>query len=105
MNLDFRPGPCWSRSCLKYNFDEEEKAWCVVSCTLSLMFTWFEKVWQTYGKEKQKELSFDWLFMVFHAFKAHKTDVYMLLEITNTNLALVLAGYTSKCRLLGVGIQ
>ena len=43
--------------------------------------------------------------MVFHAFKAHKTDVYMLLEITNTNLALVLAGYTSKCWPLGVGIQ
>ena len=66
---------------LQYKLDEEEKAWCVVNCTLPLMFTWFEKVWQTYGQEKQKELNFDWLFMVFNAFKVHKTDnVYMLLK-------------------------
>ena len=44
---------------LQYKLDEEGKAWCVVNCTLPLMFTWFEKVWQTYGQEKQKELNFD----------------------------------------------
>ena len=54
----------------------------------SLMFTYFEKVWQTYVKEKQKELGFDRSFMVYDASKAHKTDnVKVLLATNNTNSA------------------
>ena len=54
----------------------------------SLMFTCFEKVWQTYVKEKQKELGFDRSFMVYDASKAHKTDnVKVLLATNNTNSA------------------
>ena len=55
----------------------------------SLMFTWFEKIWQTYAREKQKELVFERSFMVYDAFKAHKTDnVKVLLATNNTNLVL-----------------
>ena len=36
------------------------------------MFNWFEKVWQTYSREKQKELNFERSFMVYNAFKAHR---------------------------------
>ena len=36
------------------------------------MFNWFEKVWQTFSREKQKELNFERSFMVYNAFKAHK---------------------------------
>ena len=60
------------------------------------MFSWFKKGWQTYSKEKQKELGFDRSFMVYHAFKAHKTDK-VLLAANNANLALVSAGFTFKC--------
>ena len=53
----------------------------------SLMFTWFEKVWQTYAREKQ---GFERSFMVYDAFKTHKTDnVKVFLAMNNTNLVLV----------------
>ena len=67
------------------------------------MFTWFEKVCQTYDREKQKELGFERSFMVYDAFKAHKTKkVKVLLATNNTNLVLVPAGCTSKCQGLDV---
>ena len=60
----------------------------------SLMLTWFEKVWQTYAREKQ---DFERSFMVYDAFKAHKTDnLKALLAMNNTNLVLVPAGCTSN---------
>ena len=74
----------------------------------------FEKVCQTYAKEKQKELghqSFiatdhDQSFMIYDAFKAQKTDkVKVLLATNNTNLALVPAGCTIKCHALDVCIN
>ena len=62
------------------------------------MFSWFKKGWQTYPKEKQKELGFDRSFIVYDAFKTHKTDhVKVLLAVNNANLALVSAGFTFKC--------
>ena len=71
----------------------QEKAWMHES----LMFTWFEKVWQTYAKEKQ-ELGFDRSFVVYDDFKTHKiAHVKVLLTKNNTNLELVPAGCTSKC--------
>ena len=80
----------------------QEKAWM----NESLMFTQFEKVWKTYAKEKQKELRFDRPFMVYDAFKAHKTDnVKVLLAKNNTNLALVAASCTSKCQPLDMYIN
>ena len=80
----------------------QEKAWM----DESLMFIWFEKVWQTYAKEKQNELDFGRSFIVY-AFKTYKTDnVKVLLATDNTNLALLLpAGCTSKCPLLDVYIK
>ena len=61
---------------------------------------------QVYTKEKQKELGFERLFVVYHAFKAHKTDnVKVLLAKNNTNLAPVPAGGTSKYQPLDVYIN
>ena len=61
---------------------------------------------QVYAKEKQKELGFERLFVVYHAFKAHKTDnVKVLLAKNNTNLAPVPAGGTSKYQPLDVYIN
>ena len=62
------------------------------------MFTWFEKVWQTYAREKQKDLGFERSFMVYDAFKTHKTDnAKVLLATNNTDLVIVPAACTSKC--------
>ena len=72
----------------------------------SLMFTWFENVWQTYAREKQKELGFERSFMVHDALKAHKTDnVKVLLAKNNINFVLVPAGCASKCQPLDVCIN
>ena len=69
----------------------------------SVMFAWFEKVLQTYIKEKQKELDFDRSFMVCNAFKRDKTDNVKVSLATNTAyLALVPVGYTCKCKPLDV---
>ena len=71
---------------------------------LDVYFIW--KVLQVYAKEKQKELGFERLFVVYHAFKAHKTDnVKVLLAKNNTNLAPVPAGGTSKYQPLDVYIN
>ena len=68
-----------------------------------VMFTWFEKVLQTYIKEKQKELDFDRSFMVCNAFKRDKADNGNVSLATNTAyLALVPVGCTCKCKPLDV---
>ena len=73
----------------------QEKAWM----DESLAFTCFEKAWQTHAREKQKELGFERSFIVYDAFKAHKTDnVKVLLAKNSTNLVLVPGGCTSKCQ-------
>ena len=41
-----------------------------------LMFTWFEKVWQTYARKKQKDLGFGRSFMVYDAFKHIKQTMW-----------------------------
>ena len=50
----------------------QEKAWM----DESLMFTWFEKVWQTYARKKQKDLGFGRSFMVYDAFKHIKQTMW-----------------------------
>ena len=68
-----------------------------------LTVTTFENVWQTYAKEKQKELGFHESFIVYDAFKPHKTgNVKVLLTMNNINLVPVSLGCTSKCQLLDV---
>ena len=63
------------------------------------MFTWLEKVCQTYSREKLKELVFKRSFMAYNPFKAHKTDnVKVLLATNNTNLVILLVIYLNASR-------
>ena len=71
---------------------------------LDVYLVW--KPWQTYGREKQKELGFERSFMVYDAFKSHKTDnVKVLLAMNNTNLVIVPSGCLSQCQPLHVCIN
>ena len=63
-----------------------------------LLYTIIEHIWKSYEENKQKELYFSRLLMVFDVFKADTLDnIKALLSNYGTNLNILFPGSNSNC--------